>query len=236
MAPEEEVADLLRELLREPGALAAAVAPAGSLDAADLGVPAGRRLGAPLDEGQELVVVVADETDLEAALRRTTRALTLCRRRHGGGLLPEVRQVGRAPRTRADLARRIEALLAGFAAAQGTAAAVILRAGELVATVGALDEARRERLPFLRRRIDAEAVRLRGHTSHAEVAGDDVFARAFGFDAYLIAFFDGPYAIDFVRHRARAVLREIAPILPHLDGESGPPAGVLPPPGSPREA
>jgi hypothetical protein len=107
--------------------------------------------------------------------------------------------------------------------------ALVLRGPELVATSGVIDPALRDRLPFLRRRVDAEAGRRRGRSSHAEVVGDDVYVRSFWFDAYLIAFFTGPgWSIDFVRHRARAVARELATVLPHLSDDPRDPANVRP--------
>jgi hypothetical protein len=59
--------------------------------------------------------------------------------------------------------------------------------------------------------------------------GDDVYARSFWFDAYLVIYFrDAGWALDFVRHRARAVCRALALILPHLEIEPPTPANVRP--------
>jgi hypothetical protein len=224
VAFESEVDDILRELLRAPGTLTARLAAAGSADA-DAEAEE-RRL--PLGANAELVVAVADGAPSEA-IERAARELAACIRRYGLAAVPEVRLVGRVPRSRALLVRRVEELLGAFAAMHGARVALLLRGPELVATSGPLEPEQRERLVFLRKRVDAEAGRRRGRSSHAEVTGDDVYVRSFWFDAYLVAFFAGPgWSLDFVRHRARAVARELAAVLPHLDDDPGDPANVRP--------
>jgi hypothetical protein len=227
VAFESEVDDILRELLREPGTLTARLAAAGSTD--DLDQPDDRRL--PLGSGAELVVAVGDGAPpaLPEVIERAARDLRACIRRYGLASVPEVRLTGRAPRSRAALLRRTQELLAAFAAMHGANSALLLRGPELVASSGPVDIERRERLPFLRKRIDAEAARRRGRSSHAEVVGDDVYARSFWFDAYLVVFFGGPsWSLDFVRHRALAVARELALVLPHLEPDPPAPANIRP--------
>src|SRR5262249_22267334 len=169
VAFETEVDDILRELLRAPGTLAARLGAVGgpSEDAGE------QRL--PLGAGAELVVSVADGAapELAQTLNQAARELRACIRRYGLETVPEVRLVGRAPRSRAVLLRRTEALLGAFAAMHGAVGAALLRGPELLAVGGTIDTARKERLPFLRKRVDAAAARQRGKTSHGEVVGDD---------------------------------------------------------------
>jgi len=238
VAFDTEVDDILRELLRAPGTLAARLGAAGgpSEEAGE------QRL--PLGAGAELVVAVADGAapELAQTLSQAARELRACIRRYGLESVPEVRLVGRVPRSRAALIRRTESLLEAFAAMHGAVGAVLMRGPELLAVGGTVDAERKERLSFLRKRIDAAAARQRGKSSHGEVVGDDVFARSFWFDAYLIVFFDSSngdngaksWSVDFVRHRARAVARELAVVLPHLDDDPPAPANVRPLPTPPR--
>lgn len=233
MAFESEAEDILRELLREPGALGAAVgAPAPAPD-----VPGATERRLPLGGGAELVVAVADPEPpgLAAALERTVRDLRARMRLLGVTDMPSVLAYGAAPRPRAALVRRVEDLLGALACMHGAEASALSYRAELIAQAGALDEARRDRLPFLRRRVDAEAARHRGQSSHAEVVGDDVYARSFWFDAYLWVFFGQPgWPEDFVRHRTRLVARELAAILPHiLDEPPASPAVIKPRPTPP---
>lgn len=232
MGLESEVDDILRELLREPGALAAALRK-GAEDApfAD-SVEAERLQRAPLGQGAELVVAVGKgaPADLAAAIERAARDLRACLRRHQAGddEVPRVELTGRAPRTRAALIRKVERLLSAFAAAHAAVSVAVLRGAQVIAVGGTLDEARRDRVAFLRKRVDAEAARQKGRSSHADVVGDDVFACSFWFDAYLVVFFDRPWSVDFVRYRARVVARELSAVLPHLDDDPDSPADVKP--------
>jgi hypothetical protein len=105
--------------------------------------------------------------------------------------------------------------------------AAVVRHSELLSSAEPLDELQRERIPFTVKRVNAEAARRRTH-SHAEVAGDDFFAVSFYFDAHLIAFFDGVYALDFVRHRAKLVTRELSHLLALLDEPPVDPAQAMP--------
>ena len=229
MAFEEELDDILRELVREPGVIAAALAKTGE-DPFAGETQGGELRRAPLGGGAELVVLVPlpdEHPGVAAALERASReirALTRMYQREP----PALSMLGRAPRTRQALLARIGRYLDAFAATQGAVGVALLRGAQVVATGGALDEARIDRLAFVRKRVDAEAEKQRGKSSHAEVHGDDFFACSFWFDAYLIAFFEGAYALDFVRHRVRLVARELAAILPHLDEPPEAPAKLNP--------
>jgi hypothetical protein len=240
---EAEFDDILRELLRSPGMLAAALTRNAGGEAA--GAPATAEGSVPpalLDlepdgpiESMRLagdwilwLATSGDRSpDLAQAIGRAQRALKSSLRRHTGEEVPELVRGGAAPRGRARIVERIERYLTAFLNVHGAAAAFLLRRAGVAAVAGDASEARRERLSFLRKRIDAEAGRRRG-TSHAEVTGEDVFAMSFWFDAYLVVFFDHPYSIDFVRFRARNVARDLAILLPHLDDDPLPPANVHP--------
>ncbi len=117
---------------------------------------------------------------------------------------------------------RIGVFLEALANTQNLSAVAITLDGEVIAESPTLSELERERLPFLLRRIALEAERREGH-SHADIADPDVYLANFWFNACLVGFFSGPYAVDFFRHRARLVMREVAQLLPSLDD---------PPPGS----
>jgi hypothetical protein len=232
-----EVDDILRELLREPGVVGAAVARGGETPATfgeleDLSL---RR--AALGGGAELVVAVSrtPPAGLDAAIERASRELRAWMRIHGGEP-PEVALAGRAQRSRAALLGKIERLLDACAAAHGALGAALLRGSSILAVGGSLGDDLRDRLAFLRKRIDAEAARRRGRSSHAEIVGEDVYACSFWFDAYLVLFFDHPWPVDFVRYRARMVSRELAAILPHLDEDPTTPANVRPLPPRPSSA
>lgn len=227
MSFELEVDDILRELLREPGALGVQVVTEGAIAEAGAGGQARRALGG----GAELVVSVGASAppELPAAIERAARELRACIRRHGVEQVPQLSLVGRAPRSRAALLGKVRDFLGALAAMHGATGAVVLRGAEVLAVAGTLEPAHSERLQFLRKRIDAEAARQRGRSSHAEVVGDDVYARSFWFDAYLVIFLHAEgWALDFVRHRARAVCRALSVILPHLENDPPTPANVRP--------
>jgi hypothetical protein len=228
VAFESEVEDILRELLREPGALGAAVgAPAPSPE-----VPGSHERRLPLGNGAELVVAIADPEPpaLATSLEQVVRDLRARMRLLGVTDVPSVLVYGAAPRPREALQRRVDDLLGALSRMHGAEASALSHRGDVLATAGAFDEARRDRLPFLRHRVDAEAARHRGQSSHAEVVGDDVYARSFWFEAYLVVFFGGPgWPEDFVRHRARLVARELAAILPHLLDEPPPSSAQVKP-------
>ena len=229
MAFEDQLDDILRELVREPGVIAVALGKTGE-DPFAGETQGGELRRSALGAGAELVVLVTEADEhpgVPGAIERASReirALTRMFQREP----PVLSMLGRAPRTRHALLARIARYLDAFAATQGAAGVALLRGAQVVATGGQIDAARLDRLAFVRKRVDAEAEKQRGKSSHAEVHGDDVFACSFWFDAYLVAFFEGAYALDFVRHRVRLVTRELAAILPHLDEPPDAPAKLNP--------
>ncbi|MBI4512286.1 MAG: hypothetical protein HY698_21820 [Deltaproteobacteria bacterium] len=226
MGFEDEIDDILRELVRERGAFAAGLADAGEDPFSEEDAQGRSKERMPLGGGTELVVLIDPSAveDLKGAIERAARELRSCVRRWNPESLAGFQVLGRLPRGRTAILRRISRYLEAFVHVHGAACAVVLRGSQVLSWSGNLDEIRRERLPFLRKRVDAEAARKRGKTSHAEVHGEDVYARSFGFDGYLVVFFERPYSLDFVRYRARTVTRELALLLPHLDDD--PPAST----------
>jgi hypothetical protein len=215
----------LRELLDELGARRVSVVPPGG--AATLGAGGLRSL--PLGGGARL------EVELGAIGRATDvvdRALEIAVR--------DLRQLARdskaawpnasvANHTPVQLRDRIAMYLAALAEQQGAVNVLLMMRGDVAFAVRPASELERERLPLLSRRLDAVA-RANG-SSHGELTDEDVFGLSFWHRTALIVYFDRAYSIDFVRHRARLVARELAGLLPDLDPEPAAPAIVLPPPG-----
>ena len=85
------------------------------------------------------------------------------------------------------------------------------------------DDVEASRWPFLARR--ALATHAPG-SSHGEVVDPDAYAMSFWYEAALIVLLGEPYAIDFVRHRARQVARELANLLPLLEPDPEAPAAI----------
>lgn len=158
-----------------------------------------------------------------AAVERAVRALRAAGRRWEAERLPvmSVAAEAGAPHDRR-VRERIAAFLEALANIQRARAVAITLRGRVVASSVPLDELERERLPFLLRRVAVEAERQEGR-AHAELADPDVYVASFWFEAALVAFFDSPYAVDFFRHRARMVMRELSQLLAMLEE---------PPPGS----
>ena len=129
--------------------------------------------------------------------------------------------------SRERIVARIESYLQALSNTQGMVNATVTHRGCPVASACPLTEMQRERLPFTIKRVVAESARAT-NSSHADIAGDDFFAQSFWFDACLVAFFDGPYSVDFVRHRARLVTREVSNLLPLLDDPDHDPASTAP--------
>jgi hypothetical protein len=229
---EQEIRDILRELVEHTGALSAATGPEGVRLEEIEDIVDARVYRAPFGHGDEVAAATEGEVppEVAAVILRAARSLGLCVRRHGQVHTPSVEVPRPQPRSLAAARRRCQRFLGGFAASQRGCVACLLHRGELVATAGALDDERRARLELLRHRVDADAARLRGVSSHGEVLGDDVFARSFGYTGHIVAFFESPFSVDFVRHRARCLARELAPLLPMLDGGPTLPADVMPRP------
>jgi hypothetical protein len=123
---------------------------------------------------------------------------------------------------------RIAAYLEALASVQNARNACVVVDHRMVAwarTPEALDEAR---WPLLERRAHAAAPA--GESSHGEIADSDAYGVTFWYGAALLVYFAGPYGLDFIRHRARLVTRELSLLLPLLDPGPTSPAQRLPVP------
>jgi hypothetical protein len=163
-----------------------------------------------------------------AAIERASRALRACARRWGADTFPEVEYQRSKALDQNRVRDRIQAYLQAFANAQGVVNAVVMVKDDIVASARELDELQSERLPFLLKQVDNEVRNRKGETSHIEILRDDLCAFAFWIDACLVAFCDGGFSPDFLRHRARMVTREIGQLLPYLDDPPSAPASVAP--------
>lgn len=226
---DDEVRSILRELLAATGGAAATIAPAnGEQPGPD---PDSMRV-APLGGGSELRLDLGRDDDpasveLAAAVEHAVRALRAASRRWEESL-PSL-TIGATPDTTHERAMaRIVAFLGALASVQHARNACVVLEHRMIAWAQppeALDEAR---WPLLERR--AEAAAPHGESSHGELADPDVYAITFWYGAALIVYFAGPYGVDFIRHRARLVARELAVLLPMLDPGPTSPAQRLPVP------
>jgi hypothetical protein len=217
---DDEVKAILRELLAATGGATAAIGPAnGDSHAAQLG--GGRVLRLDIGERD------TRDSAMAAALEHAVRALRASARRWESPL-PEV-TVGNVPGTSHErAATRIHAFLTALSGVQNARNACVVVDHRMIAwahTPEALDEAR---WPLLERRAHAAA--HPGESSHGELADPDAYAVTFWYGAALIVYFGGPYGVDFIRHRARLVTRELALLLPLLDPDPNAPAQRLPVP------
>jgi hypothetical protein len=215
----------LEELLAALGGRRVSIVPAGG-GPPPLGAGGVRTL--PLGAGARLEVELgaigraSDEVDraLEEAVRD----------------LRELARASRAPWSAVSVASagpvrirdRVRAYLGALAELHGARTALVTVRDAVVAASSEPDPHEHARLPLLVRRLEAAAAR-RG-SSHGELADDDVFAVSFWHRAALVVFFADAYPVDFVRHRARLVARELAELLPDLEPDPGAPAMVLRPP------
>jgi hypothetical protein len=212
--------DELRHLLTELAALTGAAGASIVRPEGEGAGPTGERR-VPLGQGSFLALrferraTRPDDTD--AAIERTVRALRACGRRWGAPWLPVVAVGKPAMPMRARIVSRIEAYLRALVNMQHATNAVLILRTDPVATATPLAELERERLTFLLKRLSAEERKRRGETSHAELAGDDFYAVSFWYGACLVVYFSAPFALDFVRHRARRVTHELSSMLPDLD-------------------
>jgi hypothetical protein len=221
----EEVREVLRALVAEVGAISAQIL---EHDEVRTGVPA-RTL--PLGGGEYLRVELPTRVDregvrvdVEAAFDRVTRQLRVIRRRWEAARLPEVSvsvAVPTLPNHR--ITERIEGFLKAMAAIDRASNAFVTRGTELIAAARPPDELEATRWPFLVRRALASHA---PHSSHGEVIDPDAYAMSFWYDAALIVLLGEPYALDFVRHRARQVARELANLLPMLEPDPETPAAI----------
>jgi hypothetical protein len=230
----DEVRAVLRELVDEIGAVSARIIEHDDLRT---GVPA-RTLA--LGGGEYLRVELASrhsrDTDVEAAFDRTVRQLRAIRRRWEAARLPEVSVSPGAPPSQGKVAERIESYLRGLAGIDRACNAFVTRGAapaqppRLVAAARPPDELEATRWPFLARRALASHA---PHSSHGEVVDPDAYAMSFWYDASLIILLTEPYAVDFVRHRARQVARELSHLLPLLEPDPDAPAAIGRPPTGP---
>jgi len=190
----------------------------------------------PLGNGARLYVQFKnrethrDSQQHAAALERAARAIRACARRWDKGDLPRLSIQSTTSVTNERLIARIETYLRALCAAQNIVNCTVTLHDDVVASASALTELHRERIPFILKQLAAEVDRNRGDSSHAVIVGDDFLASTFWFGAALVTFFDGPVSIDFLRHRSRMVIRELAGILPSFDDPPRDPAKVEPVP------
>jgi hypothetical protein len=243
----EEVRELLRELATAVGAERVDIVHAPEVvevaDAPEV-VDAASARRVPLGNRSYLEIELAPPqatapgsraAEHAAAVERTVRALRAAARRWQAERLPAI-SVGAGEL--APYEDRVRGRIAGFLEAlantQRARVVAVTLQGRVVAASIPLDELERERLPLLLRRVAVAAGRQTGR-SHADIVDPDVYLASFWFDACLVAFFSGPYAVDFFRHRARMVMRELSLLLPMLDEPPPSAASVAPvPPREPR--
>lgn len=226
---DDEVKAILRELLAATGGAAATIANGEQAGADQTRVaPLGGGNFLRLDLGRPDTADEPANTGLATAIEHAVRALRAAARRWETAL-PEV-TIGQTPQSSHERAlARIVAYLDALASVQHARNACVVVDHRMIAwahTPEALDEAR---WPLLERRAHAAA--QPGETSHGELTDRDVYAVTFWYGAALIVYFAGPYGVDFVRHRARLVTRELASLLPMLDPTPTAPAQRMPPPG-----
>jgi hypothetical protein len=125
---------------------------------------------------------------------------------------------------------RIEGFLRALASADRASNALVTRGTQLVAAARDPDDLEATRWPFLARRALASHA---PYSSHGEVIDPDAYAMSFWYDAALVILLAEPYALDFIRHRARQVARELANLLPLLDPDPARPAAIRRPPAGP---
>ncbi|HEX7841385.1 MAG TPA: hypothetical protein VF469_28095 [Kofleriaceae bacterium] len=221
----DEVRAALRELVEEVGAVSAHI-----LEYDDLrtGVPA-RTLA--LGGGEYLRIELPTrhgrEVDLEAAFERAVRQLRAIRRRWDVARLPDVSVSPGAQPSQVRVAERIESYLRALAGIDRASNALVTRGTQLVAAARPPGEFEATRWPFLARRALASHS---PHSSHGEVVDPDAYAMSFWYEAALIILLAEPYAVDFVRHRARQVARELVNLLPLLEPDPEAPAAARRPP------
>jgi hypothetical protein len=224
----DEVRAVLRELVDEISAVSARIIEHDDLRT---GVPA-RTLA--LGGGEYLRVELPTrhgrEVEVEAAFDRTVRQLRAIRRRWEIARLPEVSVAPGAQPTSGRVAERIQSYLRALASIDRAHNAFVTRGSQLIAAAQPPDELEATRWPFLARRALASHA---PHSSHGEVVDPDAYAMSFWYDAALIVLLAEPYAVDFVRHRARQVARELSHLLPLLEPDPEAPAAIGRPPTGP---
>jgi hypothetical protein len=217
----DEVRTALRELVEEIGAVSARIVEHDELRS---GVPA-RTLA--LGGGEYLRVELptrhSRDVDVEAAFERATRQLRAIRRRWEVARLPEISVSPGAPPTNERIADRIRGYLRALANIDRVTNAFVTRGTQLIAAARKPGDVEATRWPFLARRVLATHA---PHSSHGEVIDPDAYAMSFWYDAALVVLLVEPYAVDFVRHRARQVARELSSLLPMLEPDPESPAAI----------
>jgi len=217
----DEVRAALRELVVEIGAISARIVEHDELRS---GVPA-RTLA--LGGGEYLRVELptrkSREVDVEAAFDRITRQLRAIRRRWEVARLPEVSVAPGVQPTNDRISERISGYLRGLASVDRASNAFVTRGTQLIAAARTPDDLEATRWPFLARRALATHA---PHSSHGEVIDPDAYAMSFWYDAALVILLAEPYALDFIRHRARQVARELSALLPLLEPDPAAPAAM----------
>lgn len=229
---EDEVRELLRELARTTGAVGVAVvhealaheprtrvAPLGNgaFLQVELGAPPVALVGEPAAEPKRHKLDPRREAEIAEAMERSARALRACARRWEAERVPacSVQRSSTGAPAHERIKARIHAFLRALASTQNAVNVVVTLRRHVVASSHPMSDDQSASIAFTIRRVDVEASRK--SSSHAELVGDDFYAVSFWYHACLIVFFSGPYAVDFVRHRARLVTRELAQLLALLD-------------------
>jgi hypothetical protein len=217
----DEVRAALQELVEEIGAVSARIVEHDDLRT---GVPA-RTLA--LGGGEYLRVELSTrrnrEADVEAAFQRITRQLRAIRRRWEVAQLPEVSVASGNQPANDRITERIEGYLRALAGVDRAGNAFVTRGTQLIAAARKPDDVEAARWPFLARRALATHA---PQSSHGEVIDPDAYAMSFWYDAALVVLLAEPYALDFIRYRARQVARELANLLPLLDPDPATPAAA----------
>ena len=224
----DQAATILAELRRETSARRASVVPRGAADPPVTGVGGLRVL--PLGGGARLVLELGPmgkiDDDVDLALERAVRALRELSRATGGPLPAAEALLGVGNSNR--VADRIHTFLDALAAIQGADNVLCVVQGDIVVAARPPTELEASRAELLVRRAEAAARAQR--VGHTDLADADAFVLTFWHRAALIVYFADAYAVDFVRHRARQVARELARLLPELEPDPAAPAGALLPP------
>jgi hypothetical protein len=218
---EDEVREALRELVTEVGAVSARIT---QDESARSGVPARTiALGGGEYLRIELGTTSNADVPIEAAFERATRQLRAIRRRWEAARIPEVVVSRNAPPHADKVSERIASYLKALATIDRASNALVVRAGNLVASATPSDELETSRWQFLARRA---ANTKEPGSSYGEIVDPDAYAMTFWYDCALIVLLTEPYGIDFVRHRCRQVARELAHLLPLLEPDPSAPAAI----------
>ncbi len=232
---EDEVREVLRALVDESGALSARIIEhddsRSGIPARTLALGGGEYLRVelpsrtPKSDGGEDATTSRAAHDVEALLDRVTRQLRAIRRRWDAMRLPEVVvSAGTASIPPPDrVTARIEHFLKALASIDRATNALCTRNDKVLAFAQEPDALAATRWPFLSRRALAAHA---PNSSHGEIIDPDAYAMSFWYGAVLIVLLDEPYAVDFVRHRTRAVARELANLLPMLEPDPAAPAAM----------